>query len=86
MLAYFFYLKTEIKMKSSSLWSTYSMVRSLMNINHGIDISRFLKLRAFLKKQNECYTPKKSRVFTKKEFDKFLSDSSDQQYLGLKVK
>jgi hypothetical protein len=85
-LAYFFYLKTEIKMKSSSLWSNYSMVRSLMNINHGIDISRFLKLRAFLKKQNECYTPKKSRVFTKKEFDKFLSDYSDQQNLGLKVK
>jgi hypothetical protein len=40
----------------------------------------------FIQSLPECYTPKKSRVFTKKEFDKFLSDASDQQYLGLKVK
>jgi hypothetical protein len=51
-----------------------------------VDISKFLKLRAFLKKTSEGYTAKKSKVFTKDEFDKFLFEAPDKLYLGLKVK
>lgn len=85
LLAYFSELDTKMKMKSSTLWSYYSMIRTTLNIKHGIDISKYLKLRAFLKKKNEGYCPKKSRVFTKEQFDRFLSDAPDEKYLGAKV-
>lgn len=73
------------KMKPSTLWSQYSMLRSTLDIKNGIDISKYSKLRAFLKRQNEGYLPKKSRVFTKEEVDRFLNSAPDNLYLMMKV-
>jgi hypothetical protein len=39
------------------------------------------KLRAFLKRQNDGYTPKKSRVLTKKQVDQFLNLAPANKYL-----
>jgi hypothetical protein len=36
--------------KSSTLWSTYSMLKLTLNIRDGIDVTKFLKLVPFLKK------------------------------------
>ncbi|XP_031355976.1 uncharacterized protein LOC116180226 isoform X2 [Photinus pyralis] len=72
-------------MKSSTMWSQYSMIKALLNLKHGLDISKYMKLRAYLKKQNEGYTPKKSKVFTKEQFEDFLNNAPDEQYLGIKV-
>jgi hypothetical protein len=44
--------------KSSTLWSIYSMLRSCLNIYKNVDISRYAKLQAFLKKQGELSTKK----------------------------
>lgn len=85
LLAYFSELASNQKMKGSTMWSHYSMLRSMLNIRQGIDISKYLKLRAFLKKQNEGYIPKKAKVFTREQFEKFLSEAPNQQYLGIKV-
>lgn len=85
LLAYFFEMTTKLKMKSSTMWSQYSMIKSLLNIKHGLDISKYMKLRAYLKKQNEGYTPKKSKVFTKDQFEDFLNNAPNEQYLGIKV-
>ena len=62
------------------MWSHYSMIKSLLSIRNGVDISRYLKLRAYLKKQNEGYTAKKSRVFTKENFEKFIFEAPDEIY------
>lgn len=85
LLAYFSELSTQMKMKSSTMWSQYSMIKSLLNIKEGVDISKYMKLRAYLKKQNEGYAPKKSRVFTKAQFEKFLYEAPDEKYLGMKA-
>ena len=58
-------------MKSSTLWSQYSMVKTSSNIKNGIDIETFSKLRAFLKKQAEGYKSKKSRVLTNDQIEDF---------------
>lgn len=83
LLAYFAHLAT--KMKSSTLWAQYSMVKSTLNLKNGIDIGKYFKLNAFLKRQNENYTPKKARVFTKKQVDEFLDAAPDTHYLMIKV-
>jgi hypothetical protein len=36
--------------KSSTLWSKYSMLKLTLNIRDGIDVTKFLKLVPFLKK------------------------------------
>lgn len=85
LLAYFSELANKQKMKGSTMWSHYSMLRSMLNIKQGIDISKYLKLRAYLKKLNEGCIPKKAKVFTREQFEKFLSEAPNQQYLGIKV-
>jgi hypothetical protein len=84
LLAYFSELAKN--MKSCSLWSHYSMINALLNIKKNVNITKYLKLRAFLKKQGEDYRPKKAKVLTKEQFDKFMFDASDEKYLTTKVK
>lgn len=86
LLAYFAHLVTSAKMKSSTLWSNYSMIKCMLNIKHGVDISQFTKLRAYLKKRGEGYRAKKSKVFSKSDFDKFMSEADDFIYLLHKVR
>jgi hypothetical protein len=62
------------------------MIKALLNIKKNVNITKYLKLRAFLKKQGEDYRPKKAKVLTKEEFDKFMFDASDEKYLATKVK
>lgn len=73
-------------MKSSTLWSHYSMLRAVLNVKHNIDISKYIRLRAFLKRKSVGYCPKKSRILTKEEFQKFLCHAPDDKYLMMKVR
>ncbi|KAJ8975570.1 hypothetical protein NQ317_016981, partial [Molorchus minor] len=57
--------------KSSTLWAQYSMVKSCLIIYDNIDISKFPKLIAFLKKN--------------REIDRFLSSADDKEFLMIKV-
>lgn len=70
--------------KSSSLWSYYSMLRGSISTIHQVDITKFDNLRNFLKQQNIGYKTKKSKIFTKNEFRKFLC-APDETYLMHKV-
>lgn len=72
-------------MKSSTLWSIYSMLRSTLSVRNNIDISQYKKLIAFLKKQAIGYKAKKSKTFTKEEIQKFLHEAPDEKYLLKKV-
>lgn len=71
--------------KSSTLWSHYSMLRAVVNVKHNIDISKYMKLRALLKRKSDGYCPKKSKTLTKEEFHKFLCQAPDDRYLMMKV-
>lgn len=83
MLAYFTNLSR--KFKSSTLWAQYSMIKSQLNIKHNVKIEKYSKLIAFIKRQGENYTPKKSKVLTQDQFDKFLKDAPNNVYLATKV-
>lgn len=71
--------------KSSTLWSYYSMLKSTVMVKNNIDISKFPKLIAFLKKQSVGYRAKKSAVFTRSDLSRFLIEAPDEDYLMWKV-
>lgn len=76
--------KSEI-LKPSTLWSEYSMLKATLIINKHVDIRKFTKLIPFLKKKSVGFRPKKSKIFTRQEFDKFLVEAPDNKYLMMKV-
>ena len=60
LLAYFAHLSK--KYQPSSLWATYSKLRSTIHINDNIDIKQYHNLQAFLKRHSDGYQPKKAYV------------------------
>lgn len=70
LLVYFEWKSTT--MKSSTLWTHYSMLRTMLSVQKNMDISKYLNLIAFLKRKSEGYTAKKSKVFTKEISKSFL--------------
>lgn len=83
LLAYFNELST--KYKASSLWTFYSMLRSTLNINNGIHIENYSKLRAFLKRKSEKHIVKKAKTFTPEQLNSFINEAPDESYLATKV-
>lgn len=63
----------------------YSMVKSTVQINENVDISEYKKLIAFLKRQNDNYEPKKSKILTMENVLTFLNTAPDETFLLLKV-
>jgi hypothetical protein len=55
--------------KSSTLWSTYSMLKLTLNIRDGTGVTKFLKLVPFLKKSQLVIRRKKSKVLTRDQID-----------------
>jgi hypothetical protein len=55
--------------KSSTLWSTYSMLKLTLNIRDGIGVTKFLKLVPFLKKKSVGYQVKKCKVLTRDQIN-----------------
>ncbi|KAJ8974240.1 hypothetical protein NQ317_016736 [Molorchus minor] len=70
---------------SLTLWAHYSMLKSVFNIRENVDISKFPKLLAFLKRKNEGFKPKKSNVLTIEQVDQFLQEAPNDKYLVMKV-
>ncbi len=80
------YLKYESEKKApSTLWALYSMIKSMINFNHNIDILSFQNIKAFLKNVNKGYVRKKASVFTETQISQFLNNAPDQIYLATKV-
>lgn len=81
LIAYF----ADLCQKMKPLWSNYSMVRSTLSINNNVDISKYQKLRALLKRQSDGYKPKKSKILTKQQIETFMEHAPDDTYLMAKV-
>ncbi|XP_031350882.1 uncharacterized protein LOC116176442 [Photinus pyralis] len=60
------------------------MLRTILSIRHNVNISNYEKLRAYLKRQNVGYKPKKSNVLSETEIEKFLNEAPIE-YLPQKV-
>lgn len=83
LLAYFTELSA--KYKPSSLWSFYSIIKSMLRINHDVDLEKYGKLRAFLKRKSEGFQAKKSSTLTSEEIRKFIDKAPDEAFLLHKV-
>lgn len=73
------------EIKPSTLWTTYSMLKTMINVKNNIDISTYPKLRCFLKLQSTGYKSKKSKILRPEEIKKFLLEAPDHDYLFTKV-
>lgn len=69
----------------STLWSEYSMLKATLVVKENLDISKMSKVIAFLKRKSEGYKPKKAKIFTRSEINKFLEEAPDEVYLMIKV-
>lgn len=83
-LAYFAELATTLK--SSTLWSHYSMLRSTLLVKENVNLASYKKLNAFLKRKSDAYQPKKSRILTKEQVDQFIVEAPDASFLTTKVR
>lgn len=83
LMAYFDELSK--KWKPSTLWSTYSMLKSTINIKEKINIGEYPLLTAFLKKQSAGFHSKKSSVFTAEDIQRYLNEAPDIDFLATKV-
>ncbi|KAJ8910454.1 hypothetical protein NQ315_008866 [Exocentrus adspersus] len=72
-------------LSSSTLWAHYSMLKTMLNVKRNIDVSKFYKLSAFLKRKSEGYKPKNAKVLTLDQIDKFLLEVPDKDFLMIKV-
>lgn len=83
LLAYFAELSA--KYKPSSLWSFYSILKSMLRINHDVDLEKYGKLRTLLKRKSEGFQAKKSSTLTSEQIREFIDTASDQVFLLHKV-
>lgn len=83
LLAYFDQLS--IKYKPSTLWSFYSMIRTMISTQKNIDISKYTQLLALLKQKSDGFKSKKTKVLTWENIRRFLLEADDDKFLLLKV-
>lgn len=69
----------------STLWATYSMLRSMIDMKKKINIHNYSGLIAFLKQQNKGFKPKKAETLDAEQINQFLNQAPDNQFLAIKV-
>lgn len=68
-----------------SLWRNYSILKSMLRINHNVDIEEYSKLRGYLSRKTKGYQAKQSKMFSLEEINKFIAEAPDDSYLVVKV-
>ena len=68
-----------------TLWSMASMLKKTLLAYHNVNISNYRKVTPFLKQNQVGYKPKKAKIFTKEQIDKFLLTAPDDDFLMKKV-
>ncbi|KAJ8918180.1 hypothetical protein NQ315_014046 [Exocentrus adspersus] len=74
LLAYFF--NVEKHFATSSMWTKYSMLKSMLKVHKGIDISKYGKLTSYLKKAKI--------LLERNQIEEFLKKAPDVEYLQVK--
>lgn len=80
-----YFEELSLKYKSSSLWATYSMLKTTLNMHHNVVMDNFTKLRLFLKRKSIGQQTKKAKTFTPDEINRFIEEAPDVKYLATKV-
>ncbi|KAJ8921370.1 hypothetical protein NQ315_002986 [Exocentrus adspersus] len=83
LLAYFF--NVEKHFAASSMWTKYSMLKSMLKVHKGIDISKYGKLTSYLKVGSRKYKTKKAKILERNQIEEFLKKAPNVEYLQVKV-
>lgn len=83
LIMYFNSLKE--KLKPSTLWSIWSMLKKTLNAKDQIDVNKFLNLKAILKSNSKGYKPVKSLILKWPEIERFIKEADNRVYLSYKV-
>ncbi|XP_063541246.1 uncharacterized protein LOC134750081 [Cydia strobilella] len=83
LLSYFMHLSHT--KQPPTMWSIFSMLKATMNIKDDVHIENYSELITFLKGMQVGHNPKKSKMFTLSDIDKFIKEAPDILYLGAKV-
>lgn len=67
----FFFVRSK-QFKVSTLWAQYFMLKEMLVVESNVDMSKIPKLIAFLKKKNDDYRLKKSKILRTEQIDKFV--------------
>lgn len=62
------------------------MLKTTIDNNQNIDISKYTQLSRFIKRQNVGFQSKKSKVLTSEQVEQFLREAADTDHLATKVK
>lgn len=73
------------QLKSTTLWTQYSILKSTLFIKQNVDISKYSRLQTLLKRKSEGYKPKKAKTFSTNEIKQFIENAPDMKYLMFKV-
>lgn len=84
LLAYFSLLRQT--MQPNSLWSVYSMLRTVILNKDNVNLKNYTNLTAWLKRQSTGYKGKKSKIFNSGNIQQFLNVAPDDTYLVTKVR
>ncbi|KAJ8918175.1 hypothetical protein NQ315_014041 [Exocentrus adspersus] len=79
LLAYFF--NVEKHFAASSMWTKYSMLKSMLKVHKGNDISKYGKLTSYLKVGSRKYKTKKAKIPERNQIEEFLKKAPDVEFL-----
>ncbi len=71
--------------KPTTSWAYVLMLKSMLKLNEDVDISKYPKVKVFLKKKSEGHKPMQAKMFSKEEIRKFIFEAPDFDQLATKV-
>ncbi|PSN39308.1 hypothetical protein C0J52_15574 [Blattella germanica] len=80
-----FYYEGSKVFAASSLWCTYSKLKTILRVREKVDVSSFTNVVSFLKKMSVRHVPRKSNVLSRSQIDEFLLNAPDDVFLLIKV-
>ena len=73
------------RLKPSTVWSIWSMLKKTMSTKENVDISQFLNLKRTVTNNSKGYLPNKSEVLTWNDVEKFIKTAADYELSKLKI-
>ena len=62
-----------------------SMLKKMLLAYHNVNISEYGKVTPFLKQNQVGYKPRKAKIFSKEQINKFLLTAPDEKFFMKKV-
>lgn len=80
-----YFKELSAKLKPSTIWSVWSMLKKTLNTRDKVDFTHFQNLKSLVKQNSKGYRPKKSLDFKWTDITNFMKNAPDYIYLAAKV-